>query len=359
MSAVSDIDWGTISLTNGSTAVTGVGTTWGLDNLRNGDTIVLIVGGENFAPPIIDTANSDTNLTLVTPWAGPSLSNVQYRIRYQWNSSRISAMMRRLVDLLGNGKLQSFAGLDGGADQLPYFDGLNTLAQTPLTPFARTILGDTTQAAVIATLGLLPVQSSAMDTTADRLLRSGAFGLGPGFIDVPNMTAAETQMTRFFRVTASTPGGPGFQAAVVAAVFNATTTCFLAIGVDGRLSVGVKTSDTGTPVWTPLEGTSGNNTNGEWVRFPNGTQICYNTSVALTRTSGTTVQGSWTFPVQFVNSNVQIDFLENALPSANARESAPWATSTATSGTLRLVQNGTWPDPTNITVQAKAIGRWK
>ena len=52
--------------------------------------------------------------------------------------------------------LTALAGLATGADQLPYATGADTFAQTTLTTFARTLLDDTSQAAMQTTLGLVP-----------------------------------------------------------------------------------------------------------------------------------------------------------------------------------------------------------
>jgi hypothetical protein len=345
---------GTVRFNSGTTTINGTGTFF--KNYRAGS--VISIPGVGSMQLASDPA-SDTVATGVVAWGAATTTFRAFEYQPRNEEGILTDKLAQLLNQLANGNIQALTGLTLAADKLPYANGSGTLALADFTAAARELLDDTSHAAMVSTLGLLAVQSSAMDTTANRLLRSGAFGLGPGFVDVSNVAAADTSMTRFFRVTGSATNGPGFQAAVIATTFNATTTCFLAVGVDGRVSVGVKTGDTGVPVWTPIGGTSGSNANGYWTRDADGTQICYITSLAMTRNSNTTVQGTWTFPMAFANANIQIDFLESALPVASGRESAPWATSTTTAGVLRLVQNGTWPDPTNTTVQAKAIGRWK
>lgn len=55
-----------------------------------------------------------------------------------------------------NAKLMSLSSVTFGADTTNYFTSATTVASTPLTSFARSILDDTNQAAVRTTLGLTP-----------------------------------------------------------------------------------------------------------------------------------------------------------------------------------------------------------
>ena len=85
-----------------------------------------------------------------------------------------------VVDALSyNLKIDNFGGLTGGANQLPYFTGANSLGQTALTAQARSLLDDTSFAAMRNTLGLgtasvADVTTSPTNTTGGRLLRVGA-----------------------------------------------------------------------------------------------------------------------------------------------------------------------------------------
>jgi hypothetical protein len=156
MPVPTDITAGTIAISG--TTVTGVGTNFVASDVRQGDIFIWVEGGAGSQVPIVATVNSPTSITLAEPWTGAAIpAGSRYRLRYQWDSSRVSAQSRQLIDLLDNGKLQGLAGLAGGVDQLPYFNDLNSFAQTPLTAFARTLLDDTTAIAARATLGVREV----------------------------------------------------------------------------------------------------------------------------------------------------------------------------------------------------------
>lgn len=138
--AITDIDWGTVTLTNGSTAVTGTGTSFIADDLRDGDTFVFVSGGDGFQQPIVESVQSNTALTLREPWLGPTLSATTYTLRYQWDSSRVSAMSRRLIMLLDNGNLTAFSQLTGPG--IAVFDGPHSMEVRPFSDFVNGVRFD-------------------------------------------------------------------------------------------------------------------------------------------------------------------------------------------------------------------------
>jgi hypothetical protein len=133
MAVPTDYISGTITLTNGSTAFTGNGTGWLAADFREGDLIIWIEGGEDFSSPIIQEILTNTSGTLTSEWVGPTLTNVSYRMRYQWDSSRVSAQSRQLIEQLGNGNITSFSALEGPG--IPFFNGPHTMTIRPESDF--------------------------------------------------------------------------------------------------------------------------------------------------------------------------------------------------------------------------------
>lgn len=127
----------------------------------------------------------------------------------------LTAFMRTLLDdadagaaraTLGaqqaNSNLTALSGVTANVNALPYFTSSSAMGTTTLTAFARTLLDDADDAAMRSTLGLSTgatstVTTSALDTTAGRLLKVGDFGFAGqiGGDQDPNTLVA----TQFFQ----------------------------------------------------------------------------------------------------------------------------------------------------------------
>lgn len=73
---------------------------------RQGDMILDLADAPEFIA-IIDEVTSNTAGTLTRPWQGPTFTG-SYRMRYQWDAGRVTAMSAFLSEELGNGNLQAF-----------------------------------------------------------------------------------------------------------------------------------------------------------------------------------------------------------------------------------------------------------
>jgi len=131
----SDYVTGTITLTNGSAAFTGTGTGWLAMMFRQGDLILDLPDAPEYIA-IIDEVTTNTAGTLTRPWLGPTLTGA-YRMRYQWDAGRVTAMSAFLREELGNGNLQAFAALVGSAGGVPVFIGPGAMEVRPATDFVN------------------------------------------------------------------------------------------------------------------------------------------------------------------------------------------------------------------------------
>ena len=182
---------GTATVAVGSRSVIGTDTGWltevaGLTPIKAGDKYGIHVG----RPIVIEQIISDTELLLADDWPGPAQTDAPYKV--ELTSPTIAAVeaMRRLLASLSNGNLDSLSEIAVGTDDIPigigpgvfgtisrsslsgitaslaalaaltpaanklaYFTGANAAALTDLTALARSLLDDTTGAAMFATMG--------------------------------------------------------------------------------------------------------------------------------------------------------------------------------------------------------------
>ena len=248
MSAVYDI--GTVSVTNGSAVVTGAGTAW-VGVLRAGWLIHL----PNGEVGVVDQVVSATELLLLAAYAGTTQTGQTY---WAIATGGVAASLAAAVEAR-NADVQTM--LDGpGSGRF----GDGTLAQ-PGVAFAAdqdTGLRRVSSNKVAITTGGVDravfnpdgtmtgpvVQDSATDTTAGRLMRAD-FGYSRGNI------------------------------------------------------LGTVSQSGGVPTVAIIE--RGNNANGSYTRFADGTQICWR-SITIGFNTASNCSGTWTFPVAFLAGSTPV-----------------------------------------------------
>ena len=164
-----------------------------------------------------------------------------------------------------NTNLTALSSTTGATNMLPYYNAATTMTTTSLTAFGRSLIDDADATAGRTTLDLI-TQSTADDTTANRVMKTGAFGLGTGVVTTATLLSTFSQYTPtgFYRCTNTTTGAP-FATAVTAAVnaisVGATVTIYsvtrydtrqtwVASYVNGVLSAWTESSSIDSPVFT-------------------------------------------------------------------------------------------------------------
>src|SRR5690606_16736721 len=106
----------------------------------------------------------------------------------------------------------------------------------------------------------------------------------------------------------------------------------------------------------------GSNSNGEYVRWENGLQVCWLASITLVYFSAPQLIATWTFPAAFVGLPVVSHHTVGGLPSgAEKRRGFPHIGSRTSTSVVLQYYDGTGPFADGDSVESLpfAIGRWK
>lgn len=145
---------GTITLTNGSKTVTGTGTGW---------QTALIVGGVIYPqvagnPLPISNVNSDTSITAVNEWRGAN-GTYSYALIRDASLDRQdvanTTALAALLDQLKSAPLSALAAIAStlGAGKVPRGLSSSTMEWFTVSDFAKTLVDDTSGAAMWSTMG--------------------------------------------------------------------------------------------------------------------------------------------------------------------------------------------------------------
>lgn len=178
---------GTITLTNGSAVVTGVGTAW---------QAALIVGGTIYVeadgnPLPILLVGSDTEIMAAIKWTGAGgtypyaiMRDTAYGQQTVANANALSTYIQRL----DNKALAALASIAGalGAGKVPRGVSTEAMEWFTVSEFAKSLLDDGNAAAALTTLGVSDFAKSILDdadaaamcSTLGAIKKSGDTGIG-------------------------------------------------------------------------------------------------------------------------------------------------------------------------------------
>lgn len=275
--------------------------------------------------------------------------------------------------------LTAIAGVATAADKLVYFDGVDSAKAAPLTAFARTLLDDVDAVTALNTLGatsrlttnLGVIGPSGLNSNLDTAAKWDA--LPVGYSSMIGPSAGLPVSYGFLHKIANRDGGGGFGVLIVG--FEGNGDWFgecrdsLSMPVWRRIYttknvVGAVSKTSGVPTGAIIE--RGNNSNGEYIKFADGTLMCWagypcaiNLPTSANRfgsTSGTGFKMAdtrWDFPAVFISTPYVWANPEGFMDHGGV---VVHASQSDVAGCIRRAFAGTSIASANV--QFFAIGRW-
>ncbi|WP_299937498.1 hypothetical protein [uncultured Nitratireductor sp.] len=290
---------GTASIEQGQKVVTGQGTAWS-QIVRRGDDF-----GKHVGRPIpIASVDSDTQITLAYPWPGPTQTAAPYRVTFTPYELNYRQAYPEIDRLLTTGNVSALAGLVGAANKVPMFTGPGAMDLTTL-----------------GTASGSDVTTSPKDETAGRLLKVGDninfYGLrdfGAYHPPSANRNIDTVPVGDVGLYSTSNPGtfppGKTFFWIETQRTYANAAKFQRASSYDGSGSgepewwLRVASGDGTYGPWRSLIPLRGSNANGEYVRFADGTQICWFNNATFTQGGSDFATYTWTLPAPFSGSQI-------------------------------------------------------
>lgn len=295
------------------------------------------------------------------------------------------------MGLAGNTNWSIKVSADGGTwhQALTIDPAAETLSAAP-AGVTRMVLGDTALQLDVPMTGAA-VQSSTTDATTGRLMTVGAFGLGastPAQADnidtavmgglyrvLPTYTGAgalpsvmvgtgcllrvesygsDTVVQTLFGATAATAGT--WRRLRIAGIWGSW------VQTTPTAIVGTVAQSAGIPTGALIE--RGSNANGEYIRFADGTQICWKDAlIDQSLSANTYVEATWTFPAAFISGGTSgLRATVRSTNTAAGREASARylrgvaGTIGSTTAAFGVVNSGT--SSMTARVDAFVIGHW-
>lgn len=324
---------GTVSVTQNSSTVSGVNTAFAA-NTRIGDAFI----GPDGRQYELGNVASDTLISIIPPYLGSTQTGAAYAVApIQGYQKGLGDQVRDWVNTYG-AKMAEL-GTTGNYEILPLNKG------------GTGVVVDTS-AELLAALGGMPVAGGAYAPVFNSLrVTAGATpSTGGGFL---GWNESGSGLTGAMAFTCNQGGGNGGFSWRTVNPGNTAAGPFMTYSYAGVLNV---------PTGIQLAGRnvveSGSNANGNWVRFADGTQMCWLTTGSIgagtvVGNSWTSVPATWTYPAAFVAGfEPVVTGMVNSGNGVIGLNSAPSPTN------VSWVRVSFYNDATARASRLMAVGRW-
>lgn len=368
---------GTVSVTNGSATVGGAGTAW-VASVQIGDAIHL-PDGRAYE---ITAVASNTSLTVSPAYMGSTASAQAYRIQ------PTRGLVQRLIDTINTWLANQQAYLEGalagrfgnGTAALPGISfandidtGISRTAENQMsfsTNGIRRVLLTNTALQLDALLTGSAIVSGTTDGTANKVLTTGYGGLGTAIAltsgdNLDNITFGGLYSNTAAGNTAGNNYPISSAGALVVIKGASTNASQIYITYADSAAIYFRTRGPGGwTAWRRLDAERGSNANGDYVRYPDGTQICWQTAVlSQSVAAGSYAEATWTYPATFLSGSVPqpVPTMRSLNDAAGRQNAARYLRGVsggngATSGFIGVYNSHT--SAVDARVDGMVIGRW-